>query len=99
LKRGIGYCILHRDRIVSAATSMAASKKAIDIEIETVPDFRNQGLGTTVGAKLVLHCLEKKIEPRWLAANVISEKLALKLGYRYHNPSLKRESQSNCYGV
>ena len=81
LGRGIGFCILHQHKIVSAATSMAQSSKAIDIEIETVPAFRQQGLGTAVGAKLVAHCLKHSIEPRWLAANAVSEKLALKLGY------------------
>jgi hypothetical protein len=81
LERGMGYGILHQDRIVSAATSMARSRKAIDIEIETVADFRKRGLGTVVGARLVLSCLEQGIEPRWLAANAVSEKLALKLGY------------------
>jgi RimJ/RimL family protein N-acetyltransferase len=81
LEQGIGFCILHQDRIVSAATSMAQSSKAIDIEIETVPGFRKQGLGTAVGAKLVSYCLEQRIEPRWLAANAVSERLALKLGY------------------
>jgi len=81
LGRGIGFCILYQEKIVSSATSMARSNKAIDIEIETVPDFRKQGLGTAVGAKLVSYCLENRIEPRWLAANAVSEKLALKLGY------------------
>jgi GNAT superfamily N-acetyltransferase len=81
LGRGIGYCILHQNTIVSAATSMAQSSKALDIEIETMPDFRKQGLGTVVGAKLALYCLEQEIEPQWLAANAVSEKLALKLGY------------------
>lgn len=81
LGRGIGYCIVHQKKIVSAATSMAQSSRAIDIEIETVPDFRKQGLATTVGARLVAYCLEQRIVPRWLAANPVSEKLALRLGY------------------
>lgn len=81
LGRGIGFCILHQNKIISAATSMAQSSMAIDIEIETMPDFRKQGIGTVVGAKLVSYCLELRIEPRWLAANAVSEKLALKLGY------------------
>lgn len=81
LGRGIGFCILHQDKVVSAATSMAHSSQAIDIEIETVPGFRKRGLGAAVGAKLVSHCLEQRIEPRWLAANAVSERLALKLGY------------------
>jgi len=81
LGRGIGYCLVYQNKIVSAATSMARSREAIDIEIETAPDFRKQGLATVVGAKLVVHCLEQEIEPRWLAANAASERLALKLGY------------------
>jgi GNAT superfamily N-acetyltransferase len=81
LNRGMGYCIVHEDRIVSAATSMAMCRGAIDIEIETVPEFRRRGLGTVVGAALVLQCLQRGIEPKWLAANSVSERLALKLGY------------------
>ena len=81
LGRGIGYGLVYQNKIVSAATSMAQSRKAIDIEIETVPGFRRQGLATVVGAKLIVHCLEQEIEPRWLAANAASEKLAVKLGY------------------
>jgi RimJ/RimL family protein N-acetyltransferase len=60
---------------------MAMCKGAIDIEIETSADFQGKGLGTTVGAKLVLYCLENNIEPKWLAANPGSEKFALKIGY------------------
>ena len=63
LGRGIGYCILFGNRIVSAATSFARSRRAIDIEIETVAGYRKQGLATVVGAQLVAHCLEQGIEP------------------------------------
>jgi hypothetical protein len=82
LKRGIGYCILYNGKIVSAATSMAMCKGTIDIEIETTEGSQGKGLGTIVGAKLVLYCLENNIKPKWLAANPESEKLALKLGYK-----------------
>ena len=34
-----------------------------------------------VGAKLVLHCIQNNIEPKWLAANEDSENLALRLGF------------------
>ena len=77
----MGYCILYRNVVVSAATSMAVCNGAIDIEIETTSEFRKRGLGTIVGAKLVLDCQKNGIEPKWLAANVESEKLAQKLGY------------------
>lgn len=60
---------------------MAASRNAIDIEIETAENFRRKGLGTMVGAKLVLHCIQNNIKPKWLAANEDSENLALRLGF------------------
>lgn len=81
LERGVGFCILFGSKIVSAASAMAQCRNAIDIEIETQPDFQKRGLGTVVGAKLVFHCLERGIKPHWLAANAVSEKLALKLGF------------------
>jgi len=81
LERGIGYCVLWCNKIVSAATSFARSRRAIDIEIETVAGYRKQGLATVVGAQLVAHCLERGIEPCWLAANAASERLAVRLGY------------------
>jgi GNAT superfamily N-acetyltransferase len=80
-RRGAGYCVVHEGRVVSAATSMARCRDAIDIEIETRPEFQRQGLGTAVGARLVLHCLQVGIEPHWLAANAASERLALRLGF------------------
>jgi len=81
LLRGIGYCILHNNQIVSAATSTAACQHAIDVEIKTQPDYQRTGLGTIIGATLVKGCLQKNIDPKWIAANKRSRKLAEKLGY------------------
>jgi GNAT superfamily N-acetyltransferase len=81
LIRGIGYCILNNNQIVSAATSTAACQHAIDVEIKTAPDYQRTGLGTIIGASLVKGCLEKNIDPKWLAANDRSCRLAKKLGY------------------
>lgn len=81
LTRGIGFCVKSNNKIVSAVTSMAACEKMINLEIETHPEFRNRNLGAAVSAKLLLYCLENDIQGQWLAANEISEKLALKLGY------------------
>lgn len=81
LLRGIGYCILHNNQIVSAATSTAACLHAIDVEIKTNADYQRTGLGTIIAASLVKGCLEKDIDPKWLAANDRSSRLAKKLGY------------------
>ncbi len=79
--RGIGYCILNNNQIVSAAISTASCKNAIDVEIKTNSDYQRTGLGTIIGAYLVKACLEKNIDPKWLAANDRSTRLAEKLGY------------------
>ena len=81
IDKGLGFCTVHNGLVVSAATSMAKSSKAIDIEIQTHKDYRKRGLASAVGAKLVLSCIEKGVKPMWLAANVASEKLAEKIGY------------------
>lgn len=81
MERGIGYCAVCNDKIVSAATSMARCQRAIDIEIATLPEHRGKGLSTIIGAELILECLARNIEPKWIAANEMSANLALKFGY------------------
>lgn len=81
VRRGLGYCILHESRVVSAAASMAACDGAIEIEILTDQGFRQRGLGTCAGAKMALACLERGIEPVWVADNPTSLRLAQRLGY------------------
>ena len=86
LERGAGFCAIHGGKIVSAASSAAASRYGIDIDIATVAEYRKRGLGMAVGARLVLHCLQNGLEPHWLAANADSERLAARLGYRLEKP-------------
>lgn len=81
MERGIGYCAVCNDTIVSAATSMARCHRAIDIEIATLPEHRGKGLSTIIGANLILECLARNIEPQWIAGNEMSANLALKFGY------------------
>ena len=86
LERGAGFCAVDDGKIVSAATSAAASSHGIDIDIATLAEYRRRGLGTAVGAGLVLHCLQNGLEPHWLAANAGSERLAARLGYTRGEP-------------
>jgi L-amino acid N-acyltransferase YncA len=60
---------------------MAACHGAIDVGIEATAGLRRRGLGKVTGARLLRHCLQQGMEPRWLAANPESENLATKLGY------------------
>jgi len=81
LARGIGYIVLHEGRVVASAASAVSSSRAIDIDIEVAPAHRRKGLGAAVGAALALECVQRGIEPLWLASNDISVRLARKLGY------------------
>ncbi len=81
LARGIGYVVLHNGRVVGSAASAVSSSRAIDIDIEVAPAHRRRGLGAAVGAALALECVQRGIEPLWLASNDISVRLAQKLGY------------------
>lgn len=80
-RRGLGYCILHQGKVVSAAASMAACDSAIEVEILTDAAYRRRSLGTCVGAQLALVCLERGLRPEWVAGNPTSLRLARRLGY------------------
>lgn len=79
--RGIGFCILKGDRIVSGASSYAFCNRGIEVQVNTHPDFRQRGLATAVSAALLAHCLEHGVEVHWDAGNSTSVRLAEKLGY------------------
>lgn len=80
-EHGLGYMILHGDTPVCGASSCTYYKGGIEIEIDTVKEYRQKGLATACAAQLILECLNKGIYPSWDAANKISVALAEKLGY------------------
>ena len=81
IARGFGYCAFAEEQIVCIAAAGAASSHGIEIQIDTNPKFRKQGLATATGAALIAASLEKGIDPNWDAATEISAALAKKLGY------------------
>jgi GNAT superfamily N-acetyltransferase len=80
--RGLGFCVLEGNRIVSGASSYAICNKGIEIQVNTNPAYQQRGLATAVSAALLVHCLEHGIEAHWDAGNPRSVKLAERLGYR-----------------
>jgi hypothetical protein len=81
VERGFGFCLLHGDQIASAATTFAICKKGIEIQINTRKEHQRKGLATVIAAHLIVHSLEKDLDPNWDAANESSVGLATKLGY------------------
>ena len=84
LNRGIGYAIIHKDRVVSAATSFSIYDDGIEIEVATHPAYRRNDLATIVASTLILDCLDKGKYPSWDGANEESVKLAQKIGYKLY---------------
>jgi len=81
INRGFGFCILEGDVIISAATTFAFCSKGIEIQISTREKQQRKGLATVVAARLLLHSLERGLDPNWDAENEGSARLAAKLGY------------------
>jgi len=86
IERGIGRIIIHNGKIVSGASSYTIYNGGIEIEIATREEYRKHGLAQIVGAALILACREKGLYPSWDAANMISVRLAQKLGYEFNKP-------------
>ncbi len=83
IDHGIGYVILKEGEIIAGASSYTYCEGKIEINIETKTEYRRMGLAKACASKLILECLERKIYPRWDAANIASVALAEKLGYRF----------------
>ena len=52
-----------------------------EVEVDTAPEVRRQGLASACAARLVLTCLEQGLYPSWDAHTRVSLALAEKLGY------------------
>lgn len=90
-KRAVGIAILHEGKLVSGASPYAVYNGGIEIEIDTKPEYRQKGLATVCGAKLILECLACKLYPSWDAHDMRSVSLAEKLGYRMDYPYVTYE--------
>lgn len=81
VQRGLGYVILDGDYIVSGASSYAICNRGIEIQVNTHPAYRRQGLATIASAALLVECLQTGSVPHWDAGNPESASLARKLGF------------------
>ncbi len=82
MDKGVGFCILKDGKIVAGASSYAACRNGIEVQVNTNPAYRSKGLAAAVSAALIAHCLKNNMAAHWDAGNAISVKLAEKLGYR-----------------
>ena len=83
VENGLGFCILHGERVVSLAYTPFPFIDEFEIQVytEDSQEYRGKGLATVVSAALLEYGLKKGLVPHWDAANKAAVKLALKLGY------------------
>jgi len=86
LRRGLGVAIRKNGELVSGASSYTIYSGGIEIEIDTKPTYREQGLATVCGARLILEVLNRGLYPSWDAFDLRSVALAEKLGYHLSHP-------------
>ena len=81
IQRGIGFVALDVDTVMGVAYSSLVCSIGIEVSIFVDEPYRQQGIATALGSRLVLECLRQNLRPNWDAANPESCKLAKKLGF------------------
>ena len=61
-----------KGRFVSGCSSYTSSRQKLEFEIQTHPDFRRRGLATAATSAMILHCIDRGLEPCWAAHNQVS---------------------------
>jgi GNAT superfamily N-acetyltransferase len=83
VRRGFGFCLLHRHTIVSWCISSNNVGKKCEITIGTDEKYRNKGFGTLVASALVRQCVSRDLIPSWHCGddNLPSLAVAEKIGF------------------
>ena len=84
---GLAFCITHGREVVTVASTLTPFTDEFEIQVDTFDHkHRRKGLATVASAALIIYALENGITPHWDAANEVSVRLALKLGYTDPDP-------------
>lgn len=78
---GFAYAIKIHGLVASASSAALRCTDGIELNIITLPEFRNKGLAIVVAACTITKAIEQKLVPHWDAANQQSARLAARLGY------------------
>ncbi|MBR1863830.1 MAG: GNAT family N-acetyltransferase [Ruminococcus sp.] len=81
MDRGFGVAAIKDGELVCGASSYTLYSKGAEVEIACREDHRRRGLATAVGAAFILECLRRGLRPHWDAGNMISLKIAQRLGF------------------
>ena len=83
LRDGRGVVVVKNGEIASGASSYTRCREGIEIEVDTLEEERRKHLALIACSALILRCLDEGLYPSWDAQNVVSVRLAEKLGYQF----------------
>lgn len=83
---GIGCCCTINGEIIGVASSNIIYSDGIEVNIKVNDNFRKKGIATALAAYLIIMCIDRNLKISWDAANLISVKLAKKIGFKYYGP-------------
>lgn len=88
--KGIGYCLIKEDAIVSWCLSVFVSENNFEFGLETVEEYRGKGYGKLTAAACMEYCVENNIIPFWqcnkdnISSNKVSESLGFEKKFEYY---------------
>jgi hypothetical protein len=87
IQNGIGFSLISNNSLAATAYSAFIHNSKLEIGIETVDKFRNQGFAQLACSALIDYCLRNNYEPVWACRleNTGSFKLAEKLGFEVYS--------------
>jgi hypothetical protein len=82
-EKGIGFCILHKNTIVSLCISGYRYKDIHGIDIETIKSYQGRKLAQIVAYSFVDYCFSNGFIPYWdcMEGNLSSNAVAQKIGF------------------
>ncbi|WP_066503445.1 GNAT family N-acetyltransferase [Abyssisolibacter fermentans] len=83
-EKGIGYCIIYRNKIVSSCMTSFVADDWMESHIETVEGYRRKGFAKRAVYEFLMYCKEHNIKAYWdcMATNIGSYSTAESLGYK-----------------
>jgi GNAT superfamily N-acetyltransferase len=93
--KGIGYCLIKEDIVLSWCLSVFVSGKNFEFGLETVDEFRGKGYGKLTASACMEYCIENNIIPFWqcnkdnIPSNKVSESIGFEKDFQYYIENFK----------
>lgn len=95
---GVGFCILHNEKIVSCCISSCVTQDSMGSHTVTLEKYRNKGLAKHLITEFLKYCKNNNFEPNWdcMEENLESRLLAESCGYKKAFDYILYNFELNC---